>query len=156
MDSRTAQSRWLEMKDDILPRCEDKQLLIVLNKTDLLSAGQQEGLRAFFSEHPHPHIFISAKNQDHITELQTLLLQASALPTISQEDVIVTNARHYEALCHALDAIRNVLNGLQSGIPCDLISEDLRQCLFHLSDIIGEVTTDNVLANIFKHFCIGK
>ena len=156
MDGRTAQSRWQELKDEIVPRCEDKQLLIVLNKTDLLSAEQQEGLHAFFSEHPHPHIFISAKNQDHITELQTLLLQASALPAISQEDVIVTNARHYEALCHALDAIRNVLNGLQSGIPCDLISEDLRQCLFHLSDIIGEVTTDNVLANIFKHFCIGK
>ena len=84
------------------------------------------------------------------------MVEATHLPAISQADVIVTNARHYEALTHALDAIHRVQEGLQINLPGDLISQDLRECIFHLNDIIGEVTTDSVLTNIFKHFCIGK
>ena len=70
--------------------------------------------------------------------------------------MIVSNVRHYEALTHALDAIRRVREGLDDGLSGDFISQDLRECLFHLSDIVGEVTTDEVLGNIFRHFCIGK
>ena len=71
-------------------------------------------------------------------------------------DVIVTNARHYEALTHALDSIHRVQDGLQMQLSGDFLSQDLRECIHHLSDIVGEVSTDSVLQNIFKHFCIGK
>ena len=70
--------------------------------------------------------------------------------------MIVSNVRHYEALTHALDAIRRVREGLDDGLSGDFISQDLRECLFHLSDIVGEVTTDEVLGNIFRYFCIGN
>ncbi len=156
LDITTAPTRWTEMADDILPHCANKRLIIVLNKADLLPSPQQEQLKAFFSHLPYPHILISAKNQENIAELQSLLLHSSSLPNISQEDIIVTNVRHYEALIHARNAIRNVLRNLQANLSGDLISEDLRQCLFHISDIIGEVTTDEVLGNIFRNFCIGK
>lgn len=156
MDCTLALFKWMEMADDILPRCKDKQLIIVLNKADLLPSGQKEQLGTFFARLPHPNLFISAKNQENIAELQELLLQSSSISEISNEDVIVTNLRHYEALSHALSSIQSVTSGIDSGLSGDLISEDLRQCLFHLSDIIGEVTTDDVLGNIFKNFCIGK
>lgn len=156
MDCTLALFKWMEMSDEILPHCSDKHLIIVLNKADLLPASQQEQLGTFFARLPYPHIFISARKQEGISELQSLLVHSSILPEINKEDIIVTNVRHYEALSRSLDAIRNVLTGLQSGLSGDLISEDLRQCLFHLSDIIGEVTTDDVLGNIFKNFCVGK
>ena len=76
---------------------------------------------------------------------------------MSQNDIVVSNIRHYEALKHALDDIHRVQDGLNAQLSGDLISEDLRQCLFHLAEIVGgEITTDEVLGNIFKHFCIGK
>ena len=64
--------------------------------------------------------------------------------------------RHYEALTRALESIHRVQEGLAAQLSGDFVSQDLRECLFHLSDIVGEVTTDQVLANIFQHFCIGK
>lgn len=141
---------------DILSRCQNKQVCLVLNKTDLLSDEQREALHQRLKLQPLPYLFISAKNQENIEELHRLLLQSISLPTIQQNDIIVTNLRHYDALTQALTAIRNVLSALKRGIAGDLISEDLRLCLFHLSDIIGEVTTDQVLTSIFKNFCIGK
>ena len=83
-------------------------------------------------------------------------MEATQLPDLQTGDVIVSNARHYEALTHALEAIQRVQEGLQSQLSGDFISQDLRECIFHLSDIIGEVTTDQVLGNIFSRFCIGK
>lgn len=77
-------------------------------------------------------------------------------PHLHQSDIIVTNARHFEALTHALEAIHRVQEGLNSSLSGDFISQDLRECIFHLSDIVGEVTTDQVLQNIFRYFCIGK
>lgn len=156
MDCTTALFKWMELANDLLPRCTDKQLILVLNKSDLLPEGQQEQIDTFFAKLPYPYIFISAKNQEHISELQHILVTSSALPTISKEDVVVTNVRHYEALTNALTAIRQVITGLQYSTPGDLISEDLHQCLHYLSDIIGEVTSDTVLTNIFSKFCIGK
>ena len=84
------------------------------------------------------------------------MVTTAALPEVSQSDVIVTNLRHYEALVCALDSIHRVQDGLQTGLSGDLVSQDLRECIHHLSDIVGEVSTDSVLQNIFKHFCIGK
>ncbi len=101
-------------------------------------------------------ITISAKQKLHIDRLQSLLINLSHVSDIHQGDIIVTNIRHYEALSHALEAIHRVENGLSIGLSGDFISQDLRECIFHLNDIVGEVTTDEVLGNIFKYFCIGK
>ena len=78
------------------------------------------------------------------------------MPTLQPGDVVVNNIRHYEALQKALASIRRVKDGLESGISGDFLSQDIRECIFHLSDIVGEVTNDMVLQNIFHHFCIGK
>ena len=88
--------------------------------------------------------------------LQQKLVEVAHLPNITQNDVIITNVRHYEALVKALDAIHRVQNGLGLNISGDFLSQDIRECIFHLSDIAGEVTNDMVLQNIFKNFCIGK
>lgn len=145
-----------ELKGNILPHCEGKHLIVVFNKCDLLAAEQREALLQAFADVNADKLFISAKQQLNLEALEDKLVEAAALPEISQNDVIVTNVRHYEALSRALDSIHRVQEGLQLGLSGDLVSEDLRQCIFHLSDIAGEVTTDQVLANIFKNFCIGK
>ena len=79
------------------------------------------------------------------------------MPKIEENDIIVTSARHYEALMNAKNAIQRVISGMNMGIPTDLLSEDLRLCLGHLADITGgQISTDEVLGNIFSHFCVGK
>ncbi len=156
VDSTDAKSQFNELKSEILPHCEEKKLMILFNKADLLLPKQKEELLSLFAGIEAEKLFISAKKRENISALESKLLQTAALPEISQNDVIVTNVRHYEALIHALDSIHRVQDGLQYGLSGDLISEDLRQCIFHLSDIVGEVTNDQVLQNIFKHFCIGK
>lgn len=156
IDCTTALFQWSALEKNILPHCKDKQLIIVLNKSDLLPDSQQEGLGKLFSNLPYPYVFISAKQQTHIEELRSQLTKAAALPEINQDEIIVTNLRHYEALSRALDSIHRVQEGLRSTLPGDLISQDLRECIFYLGDIIGEVSTDSVLKNIFEKFCIGK
>ena len=89
-------------------------------------------------------------------ELRNMLVSCAHLPEITQADVIVTNVRHHEALTHALDAIHRVQQGMDMGISGDFLAQDIRECIHHLSDIVGEVTTDDTLQFIFKHFCVGK
>lgn len=156
LDCTTAFFQWRAMSHNILPHCRDKQLILVLNKADLLPITQQKELEKLFSKEQYPFIFISAKEKQHIIELQNKLIKAASIPEINQEDIIVTNVRHYEALTHALESIHRVQEGLKSNLSGDFISQDLRECIFHLGSIIGEVTTDQVLINIFKKFCIGK
>ena len=134
----------------------DKHLLLLFNKSDQITPEQREALEQAFANIDAPKLFISAKNHTGLEELETLLVTTAALPEVSQSDVIVTNLRHYEALVRALDSIHRVQDGLQTGLSGDFISQDLRECIHHLSDIVGEVSTDSVLQNIFKHFCIGK
>ena len=145
-----------KIKKEILPHCVDKKLIILFNKSDLLSPSQQDEILIYFTDVDAEKIFISAKTKHNIDKLEEILVKASALPQINQGDVIVTNIRHYEALTHALESIHRVQEGMSMNLSGDLVSEDLRQCIFHLSDIVGEVTTDQVLENIFKNFCIGK
>jgi len=84
-------------------------------------------------------------------------MQASlAFDKVNPEDVIVTNIRHYEALSKALVAIQRTISGLQSNISGEFLAQDIRECLYYLGSITGQITTDEVLGNIFKHFCIGK
>lgn len=154
IDAPHASQQFAELSGKILPRCADKQLILVFNKADLV-ADTSNLLLASLPEHVRT-LSISAKQKVHINELQEMLVQAANLPSLSQNDIIVTNIRHYEALTHALEAIRRVQNGLENGLSGDFVSQDLRESIFHLSDIVGEVTTDQVLGNIFAKFCIGK
>ncbi|MFK2047681.1 tRNA uridine-5-carboxymethylaminomethyl(34) synthesis GTPase MnmE [Bacteroides fragilis] len=159
IDSADAISQLTLLSDKILPRCEHKQLILVFNKVELINETQKNELASQFSEHIGSEIesiFISAKQRLHTDELQQRLVAAAHLPTVTQNDVIVTNIRHYEALTRALDAIHRVQEGLDANISGDFLSQDIRECIFHLSDIAGEVTNDMVLQNIFAHFCIGN
>lgn len=160
-----------EELQDMSQRCEGKKLIIVRNKSDkpsdadftfvksqaaLHNAGAQRSLNFQFSVLNYQFIELSAKFDPNINALEKLLLHAADIPEISGADVIVTNTRHYEALTHALDAIQRVQQGLHDGLSGDFLSQDIRECIYHLSDIVGEVTADDVLQNIFKHFCVGK
>ena len=159
VDSSDASSQIKQLSEKIIPRCEEKQLIVVFNKADLIEEKQKEELSALlkdFSKEYTKSIFISAKERRQTDELQKMLINAAHLPTVTQNDIIVTNVRHYEALSKALDAIHRVQNGLDTHISGDFLSQDIRECIFFISDIAGEVTNDMVLQNIFQHFCIGK
>lgn len=145
------------LKDEILPHCEGKNLIILFNKSDKVSTERCEALSQAFAEVDAPKLFISAKQRKGLEELETLLVETAALPEISQNDVIVTNIRHYEALVRALESIHRVQDGLQMNLSGDFVSQDLRECLSHLAEIVGGAfDVEDVLGNIFKHFCIGK
>lgn len=154
IDATDASSQITQLSGQILPRCESKQLILVFNKADLV----QDASSTATIDFPEnvKSISISAKRRTNIDELQQILITAANLPTVTQNDIIVTNIRHYEALSHALEAIQRVQQGLANNISGDFVSQDIRECIFHLSDIAGQVTNDMVLQNIFQHFCIGK
>jgi tRNA modification GTPase len=154
IDATNAQAQITQLAGQLLPRCERKQLILVYNKADLVD-NIQNSIPDNFPDNVQS-ITLSAKKREHIEELQRMLITSAHLPTITQNDVIVTNVRHYEALNNALEAIHRVQEGLTNNISGDFISQDIRECIFHLSDIAGEVTNDMVLQNIFQHFCVGK
>jgi len=99
---------------------------------------------------------MSAKTGENIDLLIKELLSVVNLSALDQNDVIVTNARHYEALENASVALQRSIDGLESGITGDFLAQDIRETLHYLGEITGEITTDEVLGNIFKNFCIGK
>lgn len=153
-DSTEDPQQLVQLSERILPLCAGKQLLLVMNKADLAPA---PALPASLHLPDNACVVsISAKQKTGIDTLRDMLVKAADIPSISNSDVIVTNLRHYEALTHALDAITRVEEGLKSGLPGDLVSQDLRECLHYLGTIIGEITTDQVLGNIFERFCVGK
>ena len=154
IDQTEAEKQVASLSDKVIPLCKGKQLILVLNKSDLNASSTSIGFLGF--PEGTQIISLSAKCKEGIDQLQSLLIEAAHLPALSSSDIIVTNVRHYEALSRALEAIHRVQEGLAIGLSGDFISQDLRECIFHLSDIVGEVTTDEVLGNIFKHFCIGK
>ncbi|WP_281644419.1 tRNA uridine-5-carboxymethylaminomethyl(34) synthesis GTPase MnmE [Bacteroides zoogleoformans] len=144
-----------QISRQILSRCEEKQLILVFNKTDLAENPSCISSTLSFPEKIQS-VAISAKRQINIDALKQMLVATANLPTVTQSDVIVTNFRHYEALTHALEAIQRVQQGLTDNLSGDFISQDIRECIFHLNDIAGEITNDMVLKNIFEKFCIGK
>lgn len=159
VDSSRASSQIAQLSPCILPRCASKRLIVVFNKCDLINTEEQTSLSALLKDFPEEstvHIFLSARRHMNTDKLQQMLVDAARLPSVTQNDIIVTNVRHYEALTKALDAIRRVQDGLASQISGDFLSQDIRECIFYISDIAGEVTNDMVLRNIFKNFCIGK
>jgi len=146
-----------KLKTEVLPYCEGKNLIVLFNKCDKITAERRSEMARTFEEVDAPKLFLSAKNRMGLDELETLLVETAALPEISQNDVIVTNIRHYEALVRALESIHRVQDGLLMNLSGDFVSQDLRECLSHLAEIVGGAfDVEDVLGNIFKHFCIGK
>jgi tRNA modification GTPase len=143
--------------DQIVPRTKDKKLIIVFNKIDRLNSEEQAVLdEEFLPQIPAERIYLSAKYKTNTDILEKTLLKAANLPDINDNDVIVTNLRHYEALSHTLEAIQRAEQGLKANISAELVSQDIRECMHYLGEITGEITTDEVLGNIFSKFCIGK
>ena len=145
---------WLA--DRIVKRAENKQLIIVFNKLDKITTEEQNVLLQLFENYPAEKIFISAKNKHNTDTLCKHLVAAAQIPNLSEQDVIITNIRHYESMQAALQAIRLAQHSLNNSLPSDIIAEDIRTCLHHIGNITGEITTDEVLGNIFANFCIGK
>lgn len=102
-------------------------------------------------------IHISCKAPADIDRIKNYIIRLSNVHKITSGEVIVTNIRHYEALCHAADSIVRILDGLDNNLSGDLLAEDIRECIHYLGEITGgEIATDEVLGNIFSKFCIGK
>jgi tRNA modification GTPase len=101
-------------------------------------------------------LFISAKEKTGLHELRSKLSELILNNKFSSDGVIISNIRHYEALRRVSESLERVLNGIDEQIPEDLIAIDIRQAIHYLGEITGEITSDEILANIFKNFCIGK
>jgi tRNA modification GTPase len=129
-----------------------KQLFVLANKVD---AGDLSQIKADFNFLPQI-IFISAKNNNQVEVLKSLLTEKVKKGLLSNADVMVSNSRHYEALSLSLEFVARVQGGMKNNLSGDLLAMDLRQALFHLGEITGEITTDDLLDSIFKDFCIGK
>ena len=136
--------------NDILQRTDNKKLIVIKNKADKADNNSYNSLKL-------PFISISAKYGKGIEELEQAIYEAADIPTLTENDIIVTNARHYEALVRAHEHIQRVIDGLQMQLSGDLLSEDLRLTLDTLAEITGgQITPNEVLGNIFKNFCVGK
>ncbi len=161
IDASHALSQFGPLSEKILSRCEGKRIITIFNKADLIHEKEQAQIRTLFERRFANHssttyLFLAAKYQTGLPELEKQLIAAAHLPAYAPNEVIVTNLRHHEALTKALEAIHRVQSGLVDNISGDFLSQDIRETIFHLSDIAGEVTNDMVLQHIFKNFCIGK
>ena len=135
---------------EVTQRTENKKLIVVANKIDKEDNNSYNLLNL-------PFIAISAKFGTGMEALEQAIYEAADIPTLTENDIIVTNARHYDALVRAHEHLERVLDGLNNGLSGDLLSEDLRLTLDTLAEITGgQITPNEVLGNIFKHFCVGK
>lgn len=162
IDSTQASQQYALLAPKVLPLCKGKSLIIAYNKADIAVDTKPPYVADLTSPEyvdlsSVDEILISAKTGQGIDTLRHLLCTLAAVDSDSSSGVIVSNLRHLSALNTALADIERVLDGLASGLPSDLISQDLRSCLYALGEITGgEIQTDEVLGNIFSHFCIGK
>ena len=146
----------LELQE-IQERCKDKSLIIIVNKMDKISEQTAKDLSSQLLSLSSHSLTISAKFGTNLNQLESAIYQAANVPVFSDSDVIVSNARHYDALTRAHDHLERVLYGLQQQLSGDLLSEDLRLTLDTLAEITGgQITPNEVLGNIFKNFCVGK
>jgi len=140
---------------------DSQQLIVAINKVDLLS---EEEIAQRYNTEKYKElsgtdaiVTLSAKKQTGIDDLNKELIKTINLKAVDNDEVIVTNARHYEALQRSYESISRVTNGLHNGISGDFLAQDIREVLVFLGEITGgEIQTDEVLGNIFKNFCIGK
>ncbi|MEE4196159.1 MAG: tRNA uridine-5-carboxymethylaminomethyl(34) synthesis GTPase MnmE [Bacteroidales bacterium] len=137
-----------------------KKLMVIVNKMDRLDdPATAQTIDDHLQQLLDPEdvrIKISAKTGENVETLIDELLSVVNLAALNQNEVIVTNARHYEALEKASVALQRAIDGLNSGITGDFLAMDIRETLHYLGEITGQITTDEVLGNIFKNFCIGK
>ncbi len=135
----------------------DQRLIILLNKTDLASPAVISDINKKIERDGNDSlVFISAKEKTGIDELRKKLGESAITEMMNSDDVIISNVRHYEALKRISESLRRALEGLENSLPEDLIAIDIRQAIHYLGEITGEITTDEILGNIFKNFCIGK
>ena len=153
IDTNPTEEEIQEMQE----RCSNKSLIIIINKIDKQTDISIKELSSRLST-PRLHLLsISAKFGTNLSDLESAIYQAADIPSIQENDIIVSNARHYDALTRAHDHIQRVIDGLQIQLSGDLLSEDLRQALDTLAEITGgQITPNEVLGNIFTHFCVGK
>ena len=154
--------------EDVLARVDlsRQKVIFVVNKMDRVTGMNApallairaglDRLKASYHLQESPEVYVSAKKGEGLDDLRMALTEVCAEYAISSDDVVVTNARHIDALKNAQSALARVQDGLRSGLPTDLVSQDIREALYHLGSIVGEISTDEVLGNIFKNFCIGK
>jgi len=135
----------------------NKKLIIAVNKTDIELQGKRIEITSVVKpEQDETLMFISAKTGEGIEELKLRLGEVMDQERLASENVIISNIRHYEALSQVTDSLVRVREGLESGVPEDLIAIDIRQAIHYLGEITGEITNDEILGNIFRNFCIGK
>lgn len=141
----------LKQIQDTATQYPEKQLLIIVNKMDTSS---HKVIKDCLDS--QEFLGLSAKTGEGVVILKTQLLGLVQMGKLRNNDTIITNARHYDALGQALENIQNVQNGLQNGLSGDLLAIDIREALHHFGRITGEISTDDLLGNIFSNFCIGK
>jgi tRNA modification GTPase len=157
VDASTDDKHIEELSRKILPHIHDQKLILVFNKIDVVGCGVvMEHKRAILKDAIPDRIYISAKYDEGIEYLEKKLIEAANIPDFGEQDVIVTNMRHYEALQNALAAIRRVSEGMEHGVSTDFLAQDIRECMYYLGEITGQISTDEILVNIFSKFCIGK
>lgn len=141
-----------------------QKVIIAINKLDIEESKKRREqlientlkLCRQSSIEPEGVVTISAKKGDGVDELKKILTNSQQRIQVGSNAVMVSNMRHYEALVLAKDALNRVLPGLDDSIPTDLLAQDLREALFHIGQIVGEINTEEILGNIFGKFCIGK
>lgn len=158
IDGTQATGNIRETAEKIMPHCQGKQLIAVINKSDKLDNNTIQAIQSEISNISDGirAITISAKNDIAVDRLEQMLVESAGIPENDPNAVVVTNARHYDALCHAQEAICRAIDGLQSGLSGDFVSQDIRECMHYLGEITGEITTHEILGSIFSRFCVGK
>lgn len=139
-------------------RHPQKTLIVVANKVDVLSESDTKKLKAILNSAngADTSLLLSAKTGTGVEELKSTLLNFVNTGALRNDETIVSNTRHYDALLKALEEIQKVQQGLDSGLSGDLLAIDIRQALYHFGEITGEISNDDLLGNIFANFCIGK
>ena len=140
----------------LLKETNNKKIISVFNKIDLVDDDKMQIIKELYKDFDCRKVFVSVKEKVNTENLINEILQSANIAQLAENDVIITNIRHRDALQKSLDAIERVIFGLQNDIYIDLLTQDIRECLHFLGEITGEITTNEVLGNIFKKFCIGK
>jgi tRNA modification GTPase len=135
----------------------EKRLFILINKTDLSLPEKLDVLLKNIKQAANDELlFISAKEKTGLDDLRKKLSETVEKERLNSDSVIITNIRHYEALLRVSESLERVTRGLEESIPSDFLAIDIRQAIHYLGEITGEITSDEILGNIFKNFCIGK
>ena len=133
---------------------QQQTLIVLCNKRDVARDFPCERLLSEFEDIPIE--FVSAKDNDDVERIKRFIFNNSSLHSVGANETLVTNMRHYESLRRSKENLEQVREGIMVGLSADLLSQDLRQALFYLGSITGEITNDEVLGNLFGRFCVGK